>query len=86
MLNCMASLPPPEFLYDDASHCSPADQHFSCSAVMPSLPLTIKWLRDCVKENPSLRVQARTLSQNEISASKVSISSLVLPPSPPLLL
>ncbi|XWS43094.1 hypothetical protein CRYUN_Cryun16bG0072300 [Craigia yunnanensis] len=57
MMNCTATLPPLEFLYDDASHCSPADQHFSCSAVMPSLPLTIKWLRDCVKENPSLRVQ-----------------------------
>lgn len=48
---------PREFLYKDASNCSPADNHFSCSAVMPSLPLTIKWLRDCVKENPSLRLQ-----------------------------
>lgn len=42
------TLPPSEFLYEDASRCS---------AVMPSLPLAIKWLRDCVKENPSLRVQ-----------------------------
>ncbi|XP_059463003.1 folylpolyglutamate synthase isoform X3 [Corylus avellana] len=50
-------LPPHEFLYEDASHCNPADNNFSCSAVMPSLPLTIKWLRDCVKENPSVRVQ-----------------------------
>ncbi|KAI3412522.1 uncharacterized protein J3R85_017221 [Psidium guajava] len=51
------SLPPHEFLYEDVSHCSPADRNFACSAVMPSLPLTIKWLRDCVKENPSLRLQ-----------------------------
>lgn len=55
--------PPHEFLYEDASHCSPADNYFSCSAVMPSLPLTIKWLRDCVKENPSVRVQVRLLSE-----------------------
>ncbi|KAK9671127.1 hypothetical protein RND81_12G008500 [Saponaria officinalis] len=27
------------------------------SAVLPSLPLTIKWLRDCARENPSLRLQ-----------------------------
>ncbi|KAF8043900.1 hypothetical protein BT93_A2018 [Corymbia citriodora subsp. variegata] len=51
------SLPPHKFLYEDVSHCSPADRNFTCSAVMPSLPLTIKWLRDCVKENPSLRLQ-----------------------------
>ncbi|XVF56229.1 hypothetical protein PTKIN_Ptkin06aG0102000 [Pterospermum kingtungense] len=56
-MNCTVSLPPLEFLYEDSSHCEPADQHLACSAVMPSLPLTIKWLRDCVKENPSLRVQ-----------------------------
>ncbi|PKI31603.1 folylpolyglutamate synthase isoform X3 [Punica granatum] len=49
-------LPPRDFLYEDTTHCVP-DKHFSCSAVMPSLPLTIKWLRDCVKENPSLRLQ-----------------------------
>ncbi|KAF3442479.1 hypothetical protein FNV43_RR16395 [Rhamnella rubrinervis] len=48
---------PHEFLYEDVSHCRPVDNHFACTAVMPSLPLTIKWLRDCVKENPSLRVQ-----------------------------
>ncbi|GKV41649.1 hypothetical protein SLEP1_g49151 [Rubroshorea leprosula] len=51
------ALPPSEFLYEDASRCSPVDNCFTCSAVMPSLPLTIKWLRDCVKDNPSLRVQ-----------------------------
>jgi hypothetical protein len=56
-------LPPHDFLYEDASHCNPADNNFSCSAVMPSLPLTIKWLRDCVKENPSVRVQVRLLSE-----------------------
>ncbi|KAK9290104.1 hypothetical protein L1049_008268 [Liquidambar formosana] len=50
------TLPPREFLYEDASHCCP-DKYFACSAVIPSLPLTIKWLRDCVRENPSLRVQ-----------------------------
>lgn len=31
--------------------------HFPCSTVIPSLPLTINWLRDCVRENPSLRIQ-----------------------------
>ncbi|TXG70290.1 hypothetical protein EZV62_005225 [Acer yangbiense] len=51
------TLPPRELLYEDASPCSPADKCVACSAVMPSLPLTIKWLRDCVKENPSLRLQ-----------------------------
>ena len=50
---------PHEFLYQDASNCSPADNSFASSAVMPSLPMTIKWLRDCVKENPSLRLQVR---------------------------
>ncbi|KAK4580811.1 hypothetical protein RGQ29_024455 [Quercus rubra] len=52
-----AKILPHEFLYEDASCCSPADNYFACSAVMPSLPLTIKWLRDCVKQNPSLKVQ-----------------------------
>ncbi|XP_021282085.1 folylpolyglutamate synthase isoform X2 [Herrania umbratica] len=57
MMNCTVSLPPLEFLYEDAFHCSTADQRLACSAVMPSLPQTIKWLRDCVKEKPSVRVQ-----------------------------
>lgn len=48
---------PYEFLYEDASHCSPVENHFSCSAVIPSLPLAIDWLRDCVKRNPSVRIQ-----------------------------
>lgn len=51
------TLPPPEFLYEDASHCRPSDNHIACSTVIPSLPLTIRWLRDCVKQNPSLRLQ-----------------------------
>nr|TKR98834.1 hypothetical protein D5086_0000199180 [Populus alba] len=46
-----------EFLYEDASNCSPSNGYLACSAVIPSLPLTIKWLRDCVRENPSLRLQ-----------------------------
>ncbi|KAK4767431.1 hypothetical protein SAY86_015181 [Trapa natans] len=49
-------LPPFNFLYEDITYCNPS-RRFSCSAVMPSLPLTIKWLRDCVKENPSLHLQ-----------------------------
>ncbi|WCJ33400.1 Folylpolyglutamate synthase [Euphorbia peplus] len=51
------SLPPREFLYTEASHCRPADGKMGCSAVISSLPLTIKWLRDCVRENPALRIQ-----------------------------
>lgn len=51
------TLPPNKFLYEDTSRCCPADKNFACSAVVPSLPLTIKWLRDCVRENPSVRVQ-----------------------------
>lgn len=50
-------LPPHEFLYDNASKGCPSHNHFASSAVMPSLPLTIKWLRDCVKEHPSTRLQ-----------------------------
>ncbi|XP_017977248.1 PREDICTED: folylpolyglutamate synthase isoform X3 [Theobroma cacao] len=57
MMNRTVSLPSLEFLYEDAFHCSAADQLLACSAVMPSLPQTIKWLRDCVKEKPSVRVQ-----------------------------
>ncbi|XP_034224928.1 folylpolyglutamate synthase isoform X6 [Prunus dulcis] len=48
---------PYEFLYEDASHCSPVENHFACSAVIPSLPLAIDWLRDCVIRNPSVRIQ-----------------------------
>ncbi|XP_004514593.1 folylpolyglutamate synthase isoform X2 [Cicer arietinum] len=35
----------------------PPHNYSACSAVIPSLPLTIKWLRDCVKEHPSTRLQ-----------------------------
>ncbi|KAM7530032.1 hypothetical protein LguiB_033442 [Lonicera macranthoides] len=51
------NLPPREFLYKDVSQCRPADGYYGCSAVIPSLPMTINWLRDCVRENPSLRLQ-----------------------------
>ncbi|KAL7582490.1 hypothetical protein Lser_V15G42647 [Lactuca serriola] len=51
------NLPPPEFLYDDISHCNPANGNFSCSAVFPSLPLAVSWLRKSARENPSLRLQ-----------------------------
>uniref|UniRef100_A0A2P2M2K6 Folylpolyglutamate synthase n=1 Tax=Rhizophora mucronata TaxID=61149 RepID=A0A2P2M2K6_RHIMU len=56
-VNGTDTLPPHKFLYEDASHCRPSDGRFACSTVFPSLPLTIKWLRECVRENPSLRVQ-----------------------------
>ncbi|XP_027068023.1 folylpolyglutamate synthase isoform X3 [Coffea arabica] len=52
-----ACFPPNNFLYEDISHCKPADGSFACSTVVSSLPQTIKWLRDCVKENPRLRIQ-----------------------------
>lgn len=58
-LDSAETLPPREFLYEDASSCSPADGNLACSSVNSSLPLTIKWLRDCVKENPTLRIQVR---------------------------
>lgn len=51
------SKPPWRFVNDDVSNCSPADGRFNCSAVVSSLPLTINWLRDYVKENPSFRIQ-----------------------------
>ncbi|KAE9455909.1 hypothetical protein C3L33_12189, partial [Rhododendron williamsianum] len=51
------NLPPHEFLYDDFSHCNSAARNFACSAVIPSLPLAINWLRDCARKNPSLRIQ-----------------------------
>ncbi|KAI4325627.1 hypothetical protein MLD38_031009 [Melastoma candidum] len=56
-VECMNGLPPYDIIYKDISHCNPAGGQFTCSAVIPSLPLTIKWLRDCVRENPSLRLQ-----------------------------
>lgn len=56
-VNASAGLPAREFLYEETSQCSPEDRYFASSAVIPSLPLTINWLRDCVRENPSLRLQ-----------------------------
>ncbi|CAL5207610.1 unnamed protein product [Lathyrus oleraceus] len=50
-------LPPNEFLYDNPSKGCPSHNYFPSSAVIPSLPLTIKWLRDCVREHPSTRLQ-----------------------------
>ncbi|OVA11683.1 Folylpolyglutamate synthetase [Macleaya cordata] len=52
------TMPSTAFVYGNSSQkCNPADKHFACSEVMPSLPSAIKWLRDCVRENPSVRVQ-----------------------------
>lgn len=57
-------LPSYEFLYEDPSQkCNPISKQFACSAVIPSLPTTIKWLRDCVKENPSFRVQVNHMCE-----------------------
>ncbi|XP_071715570.1 folylpolyglutamate synthase [Rutidosis leptorrhynchoides] len=51
------TLPPAEFLYDDMSDCNSANGKFSCSAVFPSLPSAISWLRNSARDNPSLRLQ-----------------------------
>ncbi|XP_057784076.1 folylpolyglutamate synthase isoform X2 [Salvia miltiorrhiza] len=42
------SVPPRKFLDNDAA---------GCSVAVSSLPMTINWLRDYVKKNPSLRIQ-----------------------------
>lgn len=49
--------PHKNFLYEDASHCKPAEGYFTCSAVVPSLPLTVSWLRAYATDNPRLRLQ-----------------------------
>ncbi|KAJ6870435.1 hypothetical protein NC652_036165 [Populus alba x Populus x berolinensis] len=64
-----------EFLYEDASNCSPSNGYLACSAVIPSLPLTIKWLRDCVRENPSLRLQVPCLHDAIGSANGFQIKT-----------
>ncbi|XP_010938644.1 folylpolyglutamate synthase isoform X1 [Elaeis guineensis] len=47
-----------EFLNGDPlEKCDPRGRHFAHSAVIPSLPLAVTWLRDHAKENPSLRLQ-----------------------------
>ncbi|KAL0555010.1 hypothetical protein IC582_008941 [Cucumis melo] len=43
-------------LYED-SLSSLSENNLSSSAAVPSLPLAIKWLRDCVRESPSIRLQ-----------------------------
>ncbi|XP_077219430.1 DHFS-FPGS homolog C isoform X2 [Tasmannia lanceolata] len=51
-------LPSFALLNDDHSpKFNTVGKQFTSSAVIPSLPTTIKWLRDCVKENPSIRIQ-----------------------------
>ena len=49
-------------LYED-SLSSLSENNLSSSAVMPSLPLAIKWLRDCVRESPSIRLQVRYFTE-----------------------
>uniref|UniRef100_A0A1J3I627 Folylpolyglutamate synthase n=1 Tax=Noccaea caerulescens TaxID=107243 RepID=A0A1J3I627_NOCCA len=54
----ITDLPPHDFLCGDAPHYGgPPGTHVTSSAVMPSLPLTINWLRDCVRRNPSLKLE-----------------------------
>ncbi|KAI3806630.1 hypothetical protein L1987_22541 [Smallanthus sonchifolius] len=53
----MEIMPPTEFLYDDISHCNPENGKFSCSAVFPSLPMAVSFLRNAARDNPSLRLQ-----------------------------
>ncbi|KAM0027443.1 putative tetrahydrofolate synthase [Helianthus debilis subsp. tardiflorus] len=53
----MEVMPPTEFLYDDISHCKPENGKFSCSAVFPSLPMAVSFLRKSARDNPSLRLQ-----------------------------
>lgn len=57
-LDGIPALPPHDFLSGDAPRCGgPAGTPVTSSAVMPSLPLTINWLRDCVRGNPSLKLE-----------------------------
>ncbi|MQL89046.1 hypothetical protein Taro_021624 [Colocasia esculenta] len=54
----LVNLPSYGFLYEDPfKKCNPEGERLSCSAVIPSLPMTLRWLRDCVKENPSICLQ-----------------------------
>ncbi|XP_076904865.1 folylpolyglutamate synthase-like isoform X2 [Bidens hawaiensis] len=52
-------IPPTEssFLYDEISDCNPENGKFSCSAVFPSLPMAVSFLRKSARDNPSLRLQ-----------------------------
>lgn len=56
------NLPSHKFSIESASYHSPEDRFFRHSAVIPSVPSSIKWLRDCARENPSLKIQVRILS------------------------
>lgn len=51
------SFPHKNFLYEDASHCKPAEGYYTCSLVISSLPLTVSWLRAYAMDNPRLRIQ-----------------------------
>ncbi|XP_076893171.1 folylpolyglutamate synthase-like [Bidens hawaiensis] len=54
----MEIVPPKEsVLYSDISHCNPENGKFSCSAVFPSLPMAVSFLRKSVRDNPSIRLQ-----------------------------
>ncbi|XP_057547941.1 folylpolyglutamate synthase isoform X2 [Amaranthus tricolor] len=54
--NSSDNLPPLDFLRGNYNRDSPSGS-FCSSAVIPSLPLAMKWLRDCVRENPSIKLQ-----------------------------
>ncbi|CAO2822272.1 unnamed protein product [Amaranthus hypochondriacus] len=54
--NSSDNLPPLDFLRGNYNRDSPGGS-FCSSAVIPSLPLAMKWLRDCVRENPSIKLQ-----------------------------
>ncbi|CAN6444175.1 unnamed protein product [Victoria cruziana] len=46
-----------EVLFGDPPQKCDSESKATASAVIPTLPLTIRWLRECVKQNPSLRIQ-----------------------------
>lgn len=52
-------MPPPcdIFLNDTSRENCPNTKDHTFSAVMPSLPETLRWLRECVQKNHSLRIQ-----------------------------
>lgn len=56
--SCPQMPPPCDILLNDSSRGSyPNTKDHSFSAVMPSLPETVRWLRECVQQNHSLRIQ-----------------------------
>lgn len=59
-------LPSKEFLYDNALKGCPSHNYSPSSAVIPSLPLTIKWLRDCAREHPATRLQVSNVDRHFI--------------------